>query len=357
MIHLQLQALYFLPLTFLFLHRVLAGGRRRDGVLLGVTTGLQAVASVYYGVIGALALVVGSVALLSSTGRRLTRSTVASLASSVLVAALIAGPVALIYWRVQQSQGFGRGLDEAARHAVTAAAYVQCRLGTCWTDAPGPADRRVVRDNGAAAGRTGARTVSRVRADRLALVGVWSGRRREVRPVVVTMTAVAVCGFVLSLGPDGVRPVYAFLHGHVFGFQAIRAPARFGVLTLFGLATLAAVGWRALAVHRVVAGLVIVLAAAEWAHVPEALAAAPPRHTPVGEWLRRASGGGAVAVLPMARGDDDTLAMLQSLQHGRGPLNRQRPAAVLLRRTRRRAQYVSLRRVAVGLRDANVHTS
>ena len=96
LIHLQLQALYFLPLTFLFLHRVLAGGRRRDGVLLGVTTGLQAVASVYYGVIGAVALVVGSVALLSSTGRRLTRSTLASLAFSVLVASLIAGPVALI---------------------------------------------------------------------------------------------------------------------------------------------------------------------------------------------------------------------------------------------------------------------
>ena len=80
-------------------------------------------------VIGALALVVGSVALLSSSGRRLTRSTVASLATSVLVAALIAGPVALIDWRVQQSQGFGRGLDEAARHAVTAAAYAHVPPG------------------------------------------------------------------------------------------------------------------------------------------------------------------------------------------------------------------------------------
>jgi len=331
LIHLQLQALYFLPLTFLFLHRVLAGGRRRDGVLLGVTTGLQAVASVYYGVIGALALVVGSVALLASTGRRLTRSTLASLALSVLVASLIAGPVALIYWRVQQSQGFGRGLDEAARHAVTAAAYVQVPPGNVLYGRTG-----LLRPRGGpqtteppSGGPEREQFPGFVLAA-LALVGVWSGRRREVRPVVVTMIAVAVCGCVLSLGPDGVRPVYAFLHRHVFGFQAIRAPARFGVLTLFGLATLAAVGWRALAVsvntrmprgRRAIAGLVIALAAAEWAYIPDALVAAPPRHTPVGEWLRHASGGGAVAVLPMAQGDDDTLAMLQSLEHGRPLLN------------------------------------
>jgi hypothetical protein len=164
----------------------------------------------------------------------------------------------------------------------------------------------------------------------LALAGAWSGRRGEARPVAVTMTAVAACGFVLSLGPDGVRPLYAFLHTHVFGFQAIRAPARFGVLTLFGLATLAALGWRALAawaalrmprLHRVVPALAIALAAAEWAHIPEALAAAPPQRTLVGEWLRRADGRGAVAVLPMAREADDTLAMVQSLEHGRPLLN------------------------------------
>jgi hypothetical protein len=58
LIHLQLQSLYFLPLTFLFLHRLIAGRRGRDVVLLGVTAALQAISSVYYGLIGGLALVV-----------------------------------------------------------------------------------------------------------------------------------------------------------------------------------------------------------------------------------------------------------------------------------------------------------
>jgi hypothetical protein len=43
LIHLQLQSLYFLPLTFFFLHRLISGRRTRDLVLLGVTAALQAV--------------------------------------------------------------------------------------------------------------------------------------------------------------------------------------------------------------------------------------------------------------------------------------------------------------------------
>ena len=39
LLHLQLQSLYFLPLAFLFLHRVVAGRRRRDAVWLGVIAG------------------------------------------------------------------------------------------------------------------------------------------------------------------------------------------------------------------------------------------------------------------------------------------------------------------------------
>jgi hypothetical protein len=69
LLHIQLQALYFLPLTMLFLHRVAARRRTRDAIVLGVLTGLQAIASVYYAVIGGIALVVGAVALGLTTGR------------------------------------------------------------------------------------------------------------------------------------------------------------------------------------------------------------------------------------------------------------------------------------------------
>jgi len=45
LVHLQLQALYFLPLAFLFLHRIVAARRRRDAVALGLAAGLQAISS------------------------------------------------------------------------------------------------------------------------------------------------------------------------------------------------------------------------------------------------------------------------------------------------------------------------
>ena len=67
--HLQLQGLYFLPLAFLFLHRLMAARRRRDAAWLGVMGGLQAVSSVYWGLVTAVALAVASVVLAIAVGR------------------------------------------------------------------------------------------------------------------------------------------------------------------------------------------------------------------------------------------------------------------------------------------------
>ena len=58
-LHLQLQALYFLPLAFGALHRVVARRRWQDGAWLGLWFGLTAVSSVYYAVIGLVALTLG----------------------------------------------------------------------------------------------------------------------------------------------------------------------------------------------------------------------------------------------------------------------------------------------------------
>lgn len=331
LLHLQLQALYFLPLTFLFLHRVFSGGRRRDALLLGLTVGVQAIASAYYGVIGGVGLAVGTIALVVIRRRHLPRGIVISLVSAVALAALLVAPIAVIYWRVQQGQGFGRGLDEAARHAATPGAYLQVPPGNVLYGRTG-----LLRpDEGAGAPQRPTAGPERELfpgfvLTALAAVGVWSGRRGRSRALSLSMLAVALVGFTLSLGPDGLRPLYAALHNHVLGFQAIRAPARFGVLTLFAVATLAALGWRALAVSaarrlprygRVLGMLVIVLAASEWLHLPEGLSPAPPTHTDAGDWLRRADGRGAVAVLPLTLDAEDTVAMVRSLEHGRPLLN------------------------------------
>lgn len=52
--HIQLQALYFLPLSFLFPHRLFERQRGSDTIALGVVLGMQAASSIYYGVIGGI---------------------------------------------------------------------------------------------------------------------------------------------------------------------------------------------------------------------------------------------------------------------------------------------------------------
>src|SRR5213594_370439 len=50
-------------LAFLFVHRIIVARRRRDAVALGVVAGLQAISSIYYGVIGAFGLATSAIAL------------------------------------------------------------------------------------------------------------------------------------------------------------------------------------------------------------------------------------------------------------------------------------------------------
>jgi hypothetical protein len=133
------------------------------------------------------------------------------------------------------------------------------------------------------------------------------------------MAAVIAFGFVFSLGPDGARVLYAAVHRSVLGFSAVRAPARFSVLVMFGLCVLAALGIRSLPRRFVL--LVVAAAALEWLHIPPTLAAAPSLHTDVGQWLAREPGPGAVAVLPLGLDIDATPAMVQSLEHRRPIVN------------------------------------
>lgn len=311
LIHLQLQALYFLPLTFLFLHRVIAGRRRRDVLLLGVVTALQAISSVYYGIIGGLALVVGGLALAVGVGRWRNAAVLRRLYYAATIATVLVMPVAIVYGRVAQREGFGRNLYQAERSAASISSYLEAPPGNVFY------------------GRTGLLRREESGAERelfpgfvliaLALVGAWRGWKGDARPTVLAMAAVIVFGFVLSLGPDGARALYAAFHRFVFGFSAIRAPARFGVLVMFGLCVLAALGIRSLPRRFVLAALVA--AALEWLHVPAALAAAPSLHTDVGQWLAREPAPGAVAVLPLGLDTDATPAMVQSLEHRRPIVN------------------------------------
>jgi uncharacterized protein DUF3108 len=331
LLHIQLQALYFLPLTFLFLHRLMAGRRRRDATLLGVALGLQAVSSVYYAVIGGVGLSCGVIALAIASGRRWNGLLMRRLVLAAAIGGVIALPLAIVYLRVQQSEGFGRTLYEAGRSAAYVSSYLQVPAGNV---VYGRTD--LLRDHREPANGEPPRTGPErelfpgFSIVLLAALGVWYGRRADARPIVIAMSTLVVVGCLLSLGPDGVRSVYATLHRYVFGFQAIRAPSRFAVLVSFGLASLAALGWRELWERRTVIlrgrlhwlpAAAAAAVAVELLHVPVALAAAPPMTTEVGQWLQHAREPGAVAVLPLTIDVDNTPAMVQSLEHRRPLLN------------------------------------
>src|SRR5262249_17493362 len=96
--HIQLQSLYWMPLTFLFLYRVTIAPTARNAIAFGVLVALQTVSSVYLGLIGTVGLAVGGITLLAETGRWRSTRAARALAIAALVAAVAAAPGVWPYW-------------------------------------------------------------------------------------------------------------------------------------------------------------------------------------------------------------------------------------------------------------------
>ncbi|MEO5824173.1 MAG: hypothetical protein ABIT71_27000, partial [Vicinamibacteraceae bacterium] len=313
--HLQLQATYAMPLVALALHRLVARPSWTGALALGAAGAFQAATSIYYGVIGAVGAAVSLVSLIVATGGRRTIKVLGRVAVAALLGAVLVAPFVWPYLQVQRREGFTRNLFEAARHAATPASYVS---------AP---------EANAVYGRTGL-----LRTDRgaehelfpgfvviaLAISGLVVARRRGSGPLAAAASATLVTGFVLSLGPDGVRALYATLHAYVFGFQAIRAPARFVVLVVFGLATLAAIATREITDGprgRWIGIGLLALLAIEYYPGPLAWTPAPPTTSVVSRWLATRATPGAVVYLPMSGDIENTPFMLEALGHRRPIVN------------------------------------
>jgi len=330
LLHLQLQSLYFLPLALLALHRVAAARHWRDAVWLGVLAGLQAISSVYYGVMSAIALAVGAVSLAWTTGQWRGRRYWSRIAVAAAIGALLVAPVVWPYWVTQQREGFGRNLFEAVGNSATLQSYTQVPHENWLYGANG-----LLLPRAPAAGERDRRNNEHqmfpgIVLLALAAFGAWKGWRTDAWPIVTTALALAVAGVGLSLGPEGARTIYAWTADVVFGFHAIRAPARFAIVAMMGLCLLAAIG---IAKAQLGARAVVVIAAlmmAEYVNAPlHRLVAAPESTTPVGRWLRDQPGRGAVLYLPLTLDKENATYMVQSLEHARPIVNGysgQRPA-------------------------------
>lgn len=327
LIHLQLQALYFLPLAFLFLHRFATHGHRRDAHLLGLTLAAQALSSVYYGVIGGVAIILAAIVYVVVSGASRRAVLIRGLLLAAVVALVIVAPVALKYWVVQQREGFGRTLREASQGSAAAGAYAEV-----------PPVNLIYGTTGLLGSHPAGDPVHKASEQNLfpgfvlcvlAAAGLGSIRRRETRPAAIALALVAIVGFVLSLGPDGTRRLYSALYNGLFGFHAIRAPARFSVLMLFGLSGLGALalekGYGPFFTVRFEKGAVplfLVLIALEYANAPIHYVPAPAIETAAGRWLQTTRDSAAVVYLPLELDPaSNTTFMLQSLVHGRPIVN------------------------------------
>ena len=328
-LHLQLQSLYFLPLAVLALHRFAAGRQWRDALWLGLLAALQAISSVYYGVMTAIALATASLTLGWTTGQWRGSRYWRRLAVAAAIAGILVVPVAWPYWVTQQREGFGRNLSEAVQNSATAQSYTQVPHENLLYGAngimlprapePGARDRR----NNEHQMFPGIVLIA------LAIFGAVKGWRTDAWPAVVTALGLIVVGGTLSLGPEGAGAIYAWTSDVVFGFHAIRAPARFATVAVMGACLLAAIGIaRAQWGTRAIA-IIAVAMMAEYVNAPLELEPAPETSTAVGRWLRDQPGRGAVLYLPLGLDKENSTYMVRSLEHGRPIVNGysgQRPA-------------------------------
>jgi hypothetical protein len=321
--HIQLQGLYFLPLSFLCLHRLFRDGRAKDTLLLGLVVGLQAVSSLYYGIIGGIGLMVAALAAAVMTRRLLDWRLVGRGLGAAALAVLVAAPWSVPYLRVQSEAAGGRNLYEAANGSAALSSYVQAPetnvlYGKTGWLRPSPS-AWLARKDGPEQG-----LFPGFLALLLALLGL-AAAPAGLKQTAIVYVAVAVAGVVLSLGPEGVRPLYAALHRVIFGMAVIRAPARFSVLTLCGLAVLAGLAVRVLQVRAPQAqtwllGVIVAVIGLEYVNAAP-FPGAPALTSNAGRWLRDQPGKGPIICLPMGLFTGNTPCMLQSLEHGHPIVN------------------------------------
>ena len=290
--HLELQWLMFVPLTWWALHLLVERGSWRWGAFAGLCFWLQVLACIYYGVFLAMTLVVFVPVLLLASGRRQAKGALPGLVVAGAVAVLLTLPFALPYRAAAQSVGT-RPLDDIALYSATPVNYLSTSaLSWVW---------------GWTADRWGGPELRLFPGVAAVLLALMALLRRPSRIVLVYL-ALTVFAVDLSFGLNG--PGYRWLIEHVSALQGFRALARFGAIAGVALAVLAAFGAHALftmshasGVLRVTIALLSVLMIADYGVRPINVMEGDPVEPPdVYKLLSRAPAG-VILELPLPQLD------------------------------------------------------
>jgi hypothetical protein len=273
--HLELQMSYWMPLCLWSLHKCVAGGRMRDGLLTGLFFALQMLSSWYYGIFFATFLVPAGVAILIGEGLKKAVRAIRPLVLGAALALVLIVPFAIPYFQARESLG-DRPVSEIQFYSATPQNYLGAHARNALfgpiTTAWGGQERELFQG---------------VAVPLIALAGLWP-------PLSAARIGYALgllLAFESSLGMNGV--LYPWLHEHVLPYRGLRVPARMAMVVGLALAILGGYG-----VARICTGLrssrsaalactfLILLAFAEyrstlvlkriWRVPPPAYAALPP---------------------------------------------------------------------------------
>jgi hypothetical protein len=298
--HLELQWTMWMPLTLWAIHRVFDEGSIRRGVIAGTLLALQLLSCVYYGAF--LGMIVAAFVILLAVARP-ARARAAIL--PLCIGALLPAILALAYGRPYLANARVTGTrdpQEIMNFSAQLVSYVTAPVENWlwgWTGGRFDGNERHLFPGVVAVGLAVAAFAHR------------RGRRHVWIYLAVTMIAVE-----FSLGMNGT--VYRWLHDRIWALEGFRAPARFGILVMTGLAVLAGFGFEA--VQRIVPARRGLLAAAliavtlECGSGPMPLDQVPSATPDVYKFLSAAEPG-VVIELPLTDGVFNPTYMYWSTKH------------------------------------------
>ena len=313
-VHVELQAVFWIPLGLVMIHQIVAHGRARDGVSLGATVTAQLFSNVYMCFYSLIYFAVVMPALFVLTGARDVRRVLVATAAGAALTIVFAVPYMLAYQRTADDIGMRslaevRAYSASMKHYLSAPAMNRLYGWTAGND-PAWADEMNLFPG--------------VLACLFALVGIATGRSR-VRYAYLLGLAVS-----LELSRGASSRAYLWLYQHIDAFQALRSPARFAALVNLSLGVLAAFGVASLleriarpAWKRLLGALFVAVLIAEYASSPQLSPVPSPSRIDTALARRPAS---VIVELPLlARGgfwgSFDSIYMFQGIGHFHKMLN------------------------------------
>ncbi|MBI4486659.1 MAG: glycosyltransferase family 39 protein [Acidobacteria bacterium] len=233
--HIQLLMIAGLPFSMLAVHRVIDRPTAGRGGALGLAMAAQALSCGYYGVFVILMVGFSLIAFGALRGRWRDRGYWIAVVVAAAVAIAVVLPAFLPYVTLHRVSGFGRGLEEARTYSANWSDYLASNAyAHDWMLNHLPPWFEV--------------SFSGFLVLVFSAAGVWFARRDHLGSIALLYGALTLLAFWASFGP--VAGLYSVLYRSVPLFAWLRAPARFGLIVVFGLSVLSGIGLAAVLRRR-----------------------------------------------------------------------------------------------------------